>query len=649
MTRRIALISEHASPLAVLGGVDSGGQNVYVGQIARNLALMGYEVDVFTRRDSEHLPEVADWEPGVRIVHVPAGPPAIVPKEELLPYMGEFTAFMLRFFKRQRKPYDLVHANFFMSGLVAADIKKATGIPFVITFHALGRVRRIHQREADKFPEERFCIEDRLVAEADHVIAECPQDEEDLIRLYNADPSRITIIPCGFDPKELSPISKALARVVLGLPPDEPIILQLGRMVPRKGVETAVRGFGRLVNEHGVKARLLIVGGESNEPDPASTPEIGRLQQIAKEEGVLDRVIFAGRRGRDVLKYYYSAADIFITTPWYEPFGITPVEAMACGTPVIGANVGGIKFTVRDGETGYLVAPDDPEAVAERIAHLYNHPKLLSVFRQQAINRANALFTWQRVTNAMAALFEQVLAANQPESQEEADALATVDRNFDGLISTLQESRIRLRPFILEAAQAIAACFLDGGKLLICGNGGSAADGLHLAAELVGRFKAEDRPGLPAMVLSADTATLTAWSNDMGYEQTFARQVEAFGKPGDVLLGISTSGRSRNLVLAFEAAKRSGLRRVALLGRDGGDLRALSDVALIVPSYDTQHIQEVQSLVIHLLCELVEEQVMSGRRTQLAALSTIRNIWEVTPARTRRAKTAQPSARAAVK
>ena len=628
MTRRVALISEHASPLSILGGVDSGGQNVYVGQLAKNLAASGYEVDVFTRRDSELLPETTGWVNGVRIIYVPAGPAAFVRKEEMLPLMDGFTAYVLRFCRRQRRPYDLIHANFWMSGLVAAEVKRALGIPFLITFHALGRVRRQYQQGADEFPDERFAIEDRIVAEADHIIAECPQDEEDLIRLYNADPARITIIPCGFDPAEFWPISKPLARAALGLAPDERIILQLGRMVRRKGVETAIRGFARLQRDHGIAARLVVVGGESDEPDPRLTPEIGRLQAIAAEEGVAERVMFVGRRGREALKYYYSAADIFVTTPWYEPFGITPVEAMACGTPVVGSNVGGIKFSVRDGETGYLVAPNDPAALAERIAHLYRHPKLLSVFGSQAVRRANDLFTWQKVSNGVAALYEDVIAASQPEGQDEAERLAIINQGFDTLLDTLNETRRRLRPAILEAADAIAGCFARDGKVLVCGNGGSAADAQHLASEFVGRFKVADRPGLPALALTADSAVLTAWSNDNGYEQVFARQVEAFGRPGDVLLGISTSGRSRNLIRAFEAARQRGLRCVALLGGDGGDLLPLADVAIVVPSADTQHIQEVQIVVIHLLCELVEAGLVSGRRLPASPPPADRPIWE---------------------
>jgi glycosyltransferase involved in cell wall biosynthesis/phosphoheptose isomerase len=617
MTRRLALISEHASPLALLGGTDSGGQNVYVGQLARHLAALGYEVDVFTRRDSEALPERVEWMNDVRIIHVPAGPPTPMRKEELLPHMGEFTAWMTRFFRRERRGYDLVHANFWMSALVAADLKRALGVPFVVTFHALGRVRRFYQREADHFPDERFAVEDRVVAEADHVIAECPQDEEDLIRLYNADPGRITIVPCGFDPMEFWPVSKQFARIALGLPPDQPVILQLGRLVPRKGVDTAIRGVARLRRDHHVAAQLLIVGGDSEQPDPETTPEIARLKAIAEEEGIADAMTLVGRRGREVLKYYYSAADIFVSTPWYEPFGITPVEAMACGTAVVGSNVGGIKFTVRDGETGYLVAPDDAVALGERLAHLYKHPKLLSVFRRQAIRRVNDLFTWQKVAAAASELYESVLASRQPEAANEADGLALVDRRFDSAVDALQESRRRLRSSIVEASHMLAACFAQDGKVLLCGSGASAADARRLAADLMGRFRAADLPGLPALALSADEATVAAWASEPGSDDALARQVEALGRPGDVVFGISVNGPTRELVHAFEAARGRGLRCIALAGNNPGDLRHLADVPIVAPLSDVRRIREVHTVVLHLVCELVEER-LSGRRPTVA-------------------------------
>jgi D-inositol-3-phosphate glycosyltransferase len=608
VSRRLALISEHASPLAVLGGTDAGGQNVYVAQVARHLAREGDRVDVYTRRDRPDLPDTVEFAPGVRVIHVPAGPPGPIAKEDLLTHMAAFTAWMLTRLRRGGT-YDLVHANFFLSGLVAAELKEALGLPFVVTFHALGRVRRQFQGSADRFPDDRFRIEDRIVAEADRIVAECPQDEEDLIRLYNADPARISIVPCGFDPAEFEPMSRPLARLDLGLDPAEPILLQLGRMVPRKGVDTAIRAVARLESDHDVRARLLVVGGAEREPDPVGTPELGRLAGVAREEGIADRVVFVGRRDRHELRTYYNAADIFVSAPWYEPFGITPLEAMACGIPVVGSRVGGIKYSVRDGETGYLVPPNDPAALAERIAHLYRHPKLLSVLGRQGVRRVHDLFTWERVANGLAAVYDEVLLERRLTRRDETERLATVDLRFSEAIDTLAQSRRRLRTPILEAADEVCRVFAREGKLLIAGNGGSAAAAQHWAAELVGRFREGARPGLPAIALGTDAAVLTAWSNNMSYADAFARQVEALGRPGDLLVGLSTSGRSANLVRAFEAAHRRRIRTLALLGGDGGDLLRLADHIVLVPSSDTRHIQEAHGVIVHLLCELVESRL----------------------------------------
>ncbi len=632
MPLRIAMISEHASPLSALGGVDSGGQNVYVGQVARQLAAAGHRVDIFTRREREAQPAIVCLGDGVRVVHVPAGPAAPLPKERLLQHMPAFTAFMLDFC-RGRAPYDLVHANFFMSGLVACELKRELALPFVITFHALGRVRRQFQGTADGFPDERFAIEDRIVTEADRIIAECPQDEEDLIRLYDADPERISVVPCGFDGAELHPLPRDAARAALGLATSEPIVLQVGRLVPRKGVDTVVRGVARLRQRHGVAARLVIVGGESTEPDPERTPEIGRLQRIAADEGIAGAVTFTGRRGREALKQFYSAADLFVTTPWYEPFGITPVEAMACGAPVIGSNVGGIKFSVRDGETGYLVPPNDPDALARRMADLLGCPKLLALFRRNAVRRVNEAFTWRGVAASLAAIYAEVCGGRRPapcHAAPQDEEAALIDAGFAGTIAALQLARHGLSDALLQAAETIATCFARGGKLLICGNGGSAAEAQHFVTEFVGRFKCHERGGLPAIALTADSAVLTAWANDCSFDDVFARQVEALGRRGDVLAGLSTSGRSRNVVRAFEAARRRGMRTIALLGGDGGELRELADLALVVPAADTQRVQEVQSVLVHLLCELVERRCVAAGADQgavpaLQPISTRRN------------------------
>ncbi len=408
MRKKIAFISEHASPLATLGGVDAGGQNVYVAELAKHLAKLDYEIDVFTRWEDAKAPMVVNWLPNIRVIHVKAGPIAYIQKESLLQYMPEFRESMLDFIEEKNVRYHLIHANFFMSGLVAAELKVLLNIPFVITFHALGHVRRIHQKEQDKFPAERLEIEEQIVKLADCIIAECPQDKEDLIQHYHADPGKIEIIPCGFSCDEFYPVSKVFARSLMGLNTTDFIVLQLGRMVPRKGVDNVVKAISYLKDS--IKnIRLVIVGGETDKPDPVACPEIGRLQSIADELGIKKEVLFVGRKDRKLLKYYYSAADVFITTPWYEPFGITPLEAMACGTPVIGADVGGIKFSVEDGKTGFLVPPNNPEALADRIQQLFRDKQLLTEMKQNTLKRVNALFTWARIANMAKEVYEEVL------------------------------------------------------------------------------------------------------------------------------------------------------------------------------------------------------------------------------------------------
>jgi len=406
MMKKIAIVSEHASPLALAGSVDSGGQNIYVAQTARQFAAAGHQVDIFTRRDGEFLPDVVAWRPNVRVIHVPAGPARYVPKEELLPYMDDFGAFLLRYFGRQARPYDVVHANFFMSALACLPAARRYGVPLAVTFHALGRVRRLHQREADRFPDCRFQIESDIVREADRIVAECPQDRRDLINLYDADPRRIRVVPCGYDPAEMAPMDAGTARRGLGWREEEFRILQLGRMVPRKGVDNVIEALGVLQRRHGVAARLCVVGGNDVRPDERATPELARLRRVAAQAGVADRVEFTGRRDRHELCRYYCASDVFVTTPWYEPFGITPVEAMACGRPVVGADTGGIRTTVKDGKTGFLVPARDPAALAERLARLAGDAELCRRMGLAGARRARRLFTWQQVARDLLAVYD---------------------------------------------------------------------------------------------------------------------------------------------------------------------------------------------------------------------------------------------------
>lgn len=405
--RRIMMISDHASPIQKPGGVDCGGQNVYVDHLSRELSELGYGVDIFTRRDDASLPEVVSWQPGVRIFNIAAGPAERVRKEDLLPHIEQFSARCLEHARKEQ--YQLVHANFWMSGLVAMELKHRLGIPFVITFHALGRVRRLHQNKADQFPDERFAIEEEIMREAECVIAECPQDRDDMLTLYGAEKKKITVVPCGVDPMLFSPVPKQLARAEIGLPDEEWQILQLGRMVPRKGIDNVIRALAALTHSYRRRARLVVVGGEFEDAAVADHPELSRLSGIAEQLGVTDRVKFVGRKGRDELKYYYSASDVFVTTPWYEPFGITPLEAMACATPVIGSNVGGLKHTVEHGGTGYLVPANRPDLLALQLDYLHQRPEKVAQLGYEGLRRVLNYFTWKQVADMVSAVYEAAL------------------------------------------------------------------------------------------------------------------------------------------------------------------------------------------------------------------------------------------------
>jgi glycosyltransferase involved in cell wall biosynthesis len=411
--RRIALISDHASPLAAPGSIDCGGQNVYVAHLARELALAGYLVDVFTRRDAIGQKQLVPWRENLRVVNVPAGPAHHVPKEQMLPYIEAFARFTTRFATRSARhlgmPYDIVHANFFMSGMIAQHLKQALGIPFVITFHALGHVRRLAQGAADAFPPARVRIESLLMEQADRIIAECVQDRQDMEQLYGASPARIAVAPCGFDPGELWPMPRDEARAQLGLAPGRFTVLQLGRIVPRKGVDTVIQAAALLRNQHRVDAQLLVVGGDM-QPGGRDGPEMARLRALTHKLGIAEHVQFAGQQPRDRLRLYYGAADVFVTTPWYEPFGITPVEAMACSRPVIGSEVGGIKSTVVDGRTGFLVPSRDPQATAERLASLHRDPLLAHSMGEAGLKRAYRHYTWRTVAQQVAAIYTAVLS-----------------------------------------------------------------------------------------------------------------------------------------------------------------------------------------------------------------------------------------------
>lgn len=410
---RVAMISEHASPMALLGGEDAGGQNVYVDELSRHLAALGFEVDVFTRLESPRAKQVNEWGDGVRVVNLRAGPPTYLKKDSLPPHMPEFRDNLLRFARRHRLDYDVIHAHFWMSGWVGCEIKQFWGMPLVQTFHALGVIKRLHQGQADTSPEERLPTEKRIVREVDRIIATCPAEKDDLQQYYDCNPGKVTIIPCGVNTNLFQPVDRARARRDLQLSEEYKVVLYVGRILPRKGIDNVIRGMAELSQGFDGEAHLIIVGGETDRAMPDNDEEMGRLAELARSLGIYDRVHFTGRRPQGVLKYYYSAADVCVTTPWYEPFGMVPLEAMACGTPVIAAEVGGLKFSVVDRVTGFLVPPKDPSALAERLRLVLSQDELRRKQGSKAKKRVEQWFTWPKVAGRIAAVYEELLAATR--------------------------------------------------------------------------------------------------------------------------------------------------------------------------------------------------------------------------------------------
>ncbi|HWC21760.1 MAG TPA: glycosyltransferase [Flexivirga sp.] len=395
---RVALISEHASPLAILGGVDAGGQNVHVAALAQHLAARGHDVTVYTRRDRplDDLPERVDLH-GVTVVHVPVGPATYLPKDDLLPLMPDFADWMLHDWSRHARP-DIMHAHFWMSGLAAARAADATGIPMAQTFHALGTVKRRHQGAEDTSPPSRIADEAYVGRRADAIIATC-SDEVSELRRAGVDTARTSVVPCGVDTDLFRPGEHQDRGPDLG-----PMLLSVARLVPRKGVETVIRALAQLPT-----ARLLVIGGP-----PAARlgddPEAARLVRIARSLGVHGRVRFAGSVAHEQMPAAYQAADVVVASPWYEPFGITPVEAAACGRPVVGTAVGGLLDTVVEGTTGFLVPPRDPAALAAAIARITSSPRLLRLCGVRAAERAQERYSWSRVAEQTEAVFRDTLS-----------------------------------------------------------------------------------------------------------------------------------------------------------------------------------------------------------------------------------------------
>jgi D-inositol-3-phosphate glycosyltransferase len=401
---RVAMVSEHASPLAALGGADAGGQNVHVAALSAALARRGVEVVVHTRRDDPALPARVAVAPGFTVEHVDAGPAAPIPKDELLPHMGELAARLRRSWRVD--PPDAVHAHFWMSGLASLAAARPLGLPVVQTFHALGVVKRRHQGAKDTSPPSRLDDERMLAREVDRIVATCSDEVFELVRM-GADLRRITVVPCGVDLGLFRPDGPAEAR-----DPGRSRLLVVSRLVERKGIGNAITTLPELPG-----AELVVAGGPPARR-LAEDPEARRLTDLARRLGVADRVRLLGQVAPRDLPALYRSADLVVCVPWYEPFGIVPLEAMACGVPVVASAVGGLVDTVVDGVTGVHVPPRRPDVLAGALAGLLADPRRRAALGAAGVRRARDRYRWERIARGTLDVYARLVAASTAQARQ---------------------------------------------------------------------------------------------------------------------------------------------------------------------------------------------------------------------------------------
>jgi D-inositol-3-phosphate glycosyltransferase len=412
--RRLAVLSLHTSPLAQPGTGDGGGMNVYVRELSSALARAGVICDVYTRAWSDDLPPTLDIEPGFRVHHVPAGPPAPLAKEALIGVVDEFADGVLKsmttagtFGTDDDVPFDAVHANYWLSGIAGHTIKHQLNLPLVSTFHTLDRVK------AEASPEEVQADSSHLRAEAeaaiircsDTVLASCSVEATQISDLYGADPSRIRIVAPGVDHAFFGPGDRAQARRALDLPASGPLLLFVGRIQPLKGASVAVATLASVARDE-PEARLVVVGGPSG---PHGHDEVVRIADLVESLGLSEKVLFVPPRPHELLSTYYRAADVCLVPSRSESFGLVALESAACGTPVVASDVGGLRSLVDHGRTGFLVEEPDPEAYAGWVRQILAEPLLAERLSTGSVLRARR-YTWARAAHLLVDIYADLTA-----------------------------------------------------------------------------------------------------------------------------------------------------------------------------------------------------------------------------------------------
>jgi D-inositol-3-phosphate glycosyltransferase len=403
MLKKIAMLSVHTSPLATLGGQETGGMNVYVRDLSREFGNQGVKIDIYTRSQDPALPRVQLLTDNVQLIQIKAGPEQPYNKQKIYNHLGEFARGVMAHQKR----YDLIFAHYWLSGLVGLRLRHHWSVPVVQMFHTLAALKnKVAQTPQEREPIRRTNCEQELMHRVDHIIAATPVDKNQMLEHYGAPPEKISIVPPGVDLNRFRPINKHEARRYLNIPIEHKLILFVGRIQPLKGIDVLLRALALVKRQQPRIANdvcLAIIGGDA-QPEMEHS-EMTRLMELRASLGLEDLVTFLGAKDHDTLVYYYSAAEMVVIPSHYESFGMVAVEAMACGTPVIASDVGGLTFSVADGFNGYLVPVRDAEALANKIRLLLKQPILQEQLSQQAQDWAKR-FSWANIVEELHDVFE---------------------------------------------------------------------------------------------------------------------------------------------------------------------------------------------------------------------------------------------------
>lgn len=415
---RIAMLSYHTCPLATLGGKDTGGMNVYVRDLTRELGRMGIHVDVFTRSQDEHVPHIVhELGFGNRVVHIPAGPEEPKSKGDIPKYIPEFVEGIKKFAEDKNIVYDVIHSHYWMSGLAAEMLSDAWGgTPIVHMFHTLGEMKnRVARSEDERAGEDRLHGERQVLRRADRVVVATLAELTQLRFLYKADARKLVVIPPGVDTCHFYPIPADEAKEFLGLKPEDRMILFVGRIEPLKGVDTLIKAMAHLdlsLTSQDRPVHLAIIGGEPNAEPNDMSAEMARLQKMCDDLCMGSMVVFLGKRAQDTLPYYYSAAEVLVMPSLYESFGMVALEAMASGTPVVASEVGGLGYLVQNGETGFTVPDSDPEALCEKLSTLLGNTDLRDEMGRRAAEYALD-YAWEKIALRIVDVYKELALAGQ--------------------------------------------------------------------------------------------------------------------------------------------------------------------------------------------------------------------------------------------